>query len=101
MSDLRPVNEKEVRHAVERLRPLKEAEEAETIEAIAAGYEIGVKWACEHASYSDLVAFAEGSTANDHWLSAEMVNQGLPDSAWPGVYEGVRTVWDEVAPRLK
>jgi hypothetical protein len=101
MPDLRPISDKEVRQAVERLRPLKEAEEAEAVEAIAAGYEIGVKWACEHASYSDLRSFIEGSSANDHWISAEMVNQNLPASAWTGVHEGVRAVWDEVTPRLK
>jgi hypothetical protein len=54
MSEMRPVTDKEVRDAAERLRQTKAADDATDAAGVEAGYELGVRWACEIADYDEL-----------------------------------------------
>src|SRR6266511_1445223 len=58
MSEMRPVTDKEVRDAAERLRQTRAAEDATDAAGVEAGYELGVRWACEIAGYDELKSYA-------------------------------------------
>jgi hypothetical protein len=85
MSEMRPVTDKEVRDAAERLRQTRAAEDATDIAGVEAGYELGVRWACEIAGYDELKSYAEDDASKTpSWISTEMLNQNLPTAPGPG-----------------
>jgi hypothetical protein len=59
MSEMRPVTDKEVRDAAERLRQTTAADDATDAAGVEAGYELGVRWACEIADYDELKTYVE------------------------------------------
>jgi hypothetical protein len=98
MSEMRPVTDKEVRAAAERLRQMKAAEDAADVAGVEAGYELGVRWACEIAGYDELRLYVEGDASKTpSWISTEMLNHNLPNSAWAGTRMGAKAVWERVA----
>jgi hypothetical protein len=102
MSERRPVTDKEVRDAAERLRQTRAAEDATDAAGVEAGYELGVRWACEIAGYDELKSYAEDDASKTpSWFSTEMLNQNLPNSAWAGTRMGAKAVWERVAGLLE
>lgn len=102
MSEMRPVTDKEARNAAERLRQMKAAEDATDVAGVAAGYELGVRWACEIAAYGELKSYVEDDASKTpSWISTEMLNQNLPNSAWAGTRMGAKAVWERVAEELE
>jgi hypothetical protein len=102
MSEMRPVTDKEVRDAAERLRQTRAAEDATDAAGVEAGYELGVRWACEIAGYDELMSYAEDDASKTpSWISTEMLNQNLPNSAWAGTRMGAKAVWERVAGLLE
>ena len=102
MSEMRPVTDNEARNAAERLRQMKAAEDATDVAGIAAGYELGVRWACEIAAYAELKSYVEDDASKTpSWISTEMQNQSLPNSAWAGTRMGAKAVWERVAGELE
>jgi hypothetical protein len=102
MSERRPVTDKEVRDAAERLRQTRAAEDATDAAGVEAGYELGVRWACEIAGYDELKSYAEDDASRTpSWFSTEMLNQNLPNSAWAGTRMGAKAVWERVAGLLE
>jgi hypothetical protein len=103
VSEMRPLNDKEIRDAAKRLRPQKEAHETETLTATREGYEMGVRWACEQASYQELMAYIENSSLDVRWMSQEMAplaDAQHPESARAGFDRGVETVWNALQEEL-
>ena len=102
MSEMRPVTDKEVRDAAERLRQTRAAEDATDAAGVEAGYGLGVRWACEIAGYDELKSYAEDDASKTpSWISTEMLNQNLPNSAWAGTRMGAKAVWERVAGLLE
>jgi hypothetical protein len=98
MSEMRPVTDKEVRDAAERLRQTKAADDATDAAGVEAGYELGVRWACEIADYDELKTYVENEASRTpSWISTQMLNQNLPNSAWAGTRMGAKAVWEQVA----
>jgi len=96
MSEMRPVTDKEVRDAAERLRQTKAAEDATDAAGVEAGYELGVRWACEIASYDELKTYVEDDASKTpSWISTQMLNQNLPNSAWAGTRIGAKPCGNE------
>jgi hypothetical protein len=85
MPEMRPVTDKEVRDAAERLRQTKAADDATDVAGVEAGYELGVRWACEIAGYDELKTYAEDDTSKTPtWISTEMLNQTSQTAPGPG-----------------
>lgn len=102
MSEMRPVTDKEVRDAAERLRQTKAADDATDAAGVEAGYELGVRWACEIADYDELKTYVEDDASKTpSWISTQMLNQNLPNSAWAGTRMGAKAVWERVAGLLE
>jgi hypothetical protein len=101
MSEMRPVTDKEVRDAAERLRQTKAADDATDAAGVEAGYELGVRWACEIASYEELKTYVDDASKTPSWISTQMLNQNLPHSAWAGTRMGAKAVWERVAGLLE
>jgi hypothetical protein len=99
---MRRVTDNEVRKAAERLRQMKAAEDATDVAGVKAGYELGVRWACEIAGYDELKSYVQDNASKTPgWISNEMLNQNLPNSAWAGTRMGAKAVWDQVAGQLE
>jgi hypothetical protein len=102
MSEMRPVTDREVRDAAERLREMKADEDATDVAGVEAGYELGVRWACEIAGYDELKTYVEDDASKTpSWISTEVLNQSLPNSAWAGTRMGAKAVWERVAGLLE
>jgi hypothetical protein len=102
MSEMRPVTDREVRDAAERLRQTKAADDATDAAGVEAGYELGVRWACEVADYDELKAYVEDDASKTpSWISTQMRNENLPNSAWAGTRMGANAVWERVAGLLE
>jgi hypothetical protein len=102
MSEMRPVTDEEVRDAAERLRQTKAAEDAKDVAGVEAGYELGVRWACEIAGYDELKTYVEDDASKTpSWISTEVLNNNLPNSAWAGTRMGAKAVWERVAGLLE
>ena len=102
MSEMRPVTDEEAHNAAERLRQMKAAEDAADVAGVAAGYELGVGWACEIAAYAELKSYVEDDASKTpSWISTEVLNQSLPNSAWAGTRMGAKAVWERVAGELE
>ena len=100
--EMRPVTDKEVRDAAERLRQTKAADDATDAAGVEAGYELGVRWACEIASYDELKTYVENDASKTpSWISTQMLNQNLPNRAWAGTRTGAKAVWERVAGLLE
>ena len=101
MPEMRPVTDKEARDAAERLRQTKAADDATDAAGVEAGYELGVRWACEIASYDELKTYVDDASKTPSWISTQMLNENLPNSAWAGTRMGAKAVWERVAGLLE
>jgi hypothetical protein len=61
-----------------------------------------VRWACEIADYDELKTYVQDDASKTpSWISTQMLNQSLPNSAWAGTRMGAKAVWERVAGLLK
>ena len=61
-----------------------------------------MRWACEIAGYDELKTYVEGDASKTpSWISTQMLNQNLPNSAWAGTRMGAKAVWERVAGLLE